>query len=103
MPSFAETVAGARRRVILEALAEASDYRANEVSLKLVLGHFGYTVARDVVRADLQYCERHQLLRTEKLCANGTEMLIATLTPEGQDVAGGIAHEGIARRQPRDC
>ena len=103
MSDYAELLAEDRRQFILGALNEADDYRLNDLSLKAVLERFGHRVGRDIVRADLTWLTQHGLLRVERLGGdepNGPSVWLSTLTENGQDVARGRHHPGVARRPP---
>lgn len=98
-PTMHERLSHERRRLILEALQQDSGYRMNEASMKAVLEHLGHTVGADQVRAELGYLERHQLVRVDTIASGDRDLRVAVLTEAGQDVARGVAHEGVARRR----
>jgi hypothetical protein len=97
---LAERLAEERRSVMLQAMDETTDYRLNERSAHVVLGHFGLHAGADEVRADLMYCETHRLITLAKIPSGEREVWVATLTPLGQEVARGRAHVGIMRPGP---
>ncbi|OYV35525.1 MAG: hypothetical protein B7Z80_18120 [Rhodospirillales bacterium 20-64-7] len=97
--SLANVLAEDRRLIVLRALDE-SGFAANETVLKTVIESFGHHPTRDLVRADLVYMAEHGLIRLEKLEAASGQLWIAHLKTEGQEVAQGRVHPGIARREP---
>ena len=90
-----------RRLKILEALAEVDDYRLSEGGLVSVMQHYALMGDPDLVRADLIFLERHQLIRLEKLNSGRGEVWVAILTEDGSRVARGREHPGIKRAGPR--
>ncbi|WP_431281646.1 hypothetical protein ACQW02_19870 [Humitalea sp. 24SJ18S-53] len=98
MSGFARLQAEDRRLTILRTLAEDAGRRANEFILKRVLKAIGHDVSRDVLRAELAWLLEHRLIRIERLHDEaGAEFQIAVLTEDGEDVAGGRPHTGVAR------
>lgn len=98
--SFATLLAEDRRLVILRSLSEMPGYQLNEDVLQKGLIHFGHNVSRDLVRADVGYLEEHRLVRVQKLVPQSGELWLVTLTSDGEDVAQGRQHTGVARRRP---
>jgi len=91
-----------RRLVILRALAEDDDRRVNEFVLKRMLAHVGHSVSRDVLRADIAWLQDQRLVALDRLPDGaGGETQVVRLTEDGEDVAGGRAHPGVARPAPR--
>ncbi len=85
--------------MLLRALAEVPGNTLNESIAKTALAHFGHRAPSDVVRAHLDFLDRHGLLRIERIEAARGELWVATLTVAGLDVANGNAtHPGVARR-----
>jgi hypothetical protein len=97
---FADKLAENRRLIILRALAEATGYKANETVLRQGLDMFGHQVGRDQVRADIAWLAEHNLLRTEVLNRQDGDFIIAHLLDDGEEVAKGRYHPGVARRGP---
>jgi hypothetical protein len=96
--SIAETMAEDRRLIILRALNEASGMTLNETILKMTVNHFGHNQGRDVVRGDLEWLEAQRLVRLEKMQTAGGDFWVAYLTNDGDEVALGRRHTGVARR-----
>jgi DNA-binding transcriptional ArsR family regulator len=96
--SLADTLAEDRRLILLRALVEASAMTLNETILKMVVNQFGHGVGRDVVRSDLSWLEDQRLVRLEKMPTAGGGFWVAYLTNDGDEVALGRRHPGVARR-----
>ena len=93
--SFAKHQAEDRRLVILRLLKEASGRSANESILDVALDSYGHRVSRDTVRKDLWWLEEAKLITADVL---PSDIIVATLTGHGQDVAEGTAtHAGVKR------
>lgn len=101
MQTYAEKMAEEQRRLMLDAMMEDAANGMNERSLKLVLAQFMHVVGGDVIRAHLEFLERHRLVRLDKLQDGAAELWCARLTGAGADVQGGVAHVGIARPRIR--
>lgn len=96
--SYEDIVTADRRLAILQSLAAASDYTANEVVLGEQLGALGHRVSRDRLRADLAWLEEQGLLVAQQ--PGG--VWVVTLSARGYDVAGGTARvPGVARPRPQ--
>lgn len=95
--SLTAELAEQRRLILLATLCEATDYELNENSLKMILDHQGHHVTQDVRRADLHWLEEQGLIRIEKLNGADGELWKAHLTGNGEDVANGARHPGVAR------
>lgn len=99
--SLHEVLTKDRRLVILRTLTEVTAFSLNEGVLRQALQAIGHPEAsKDLVRADLEFLARHSLLRVEKLPMPSGELWVAHLLDDGQEVANGRAHEGVARRTP---
>ena len=96
--SYSEVLAGDRRLSILKTLNEDSDYRVADHTLKYVMFHLGHNVSVSQVRADGQWLEERALISIEKL---RDDLWVLKLTEEGQLVATGKPHDGVARPAPR--
>lgn len=100
--SFENLLAEDRRLVVLRVLAGDADRRANENVLKRALKHVGHDVSRDRLRTDLAWLAGQLLIRIDRLPdGSGGEMQVAVVTEEGEDVAGGRTHPGVARPPAR--
>lgn len=99
MTGFAERLKEERRLVLLRCLSDAPGYSANESVLRTALEHYGFSVGRDTIRADLGFLVDHTLVRREVLHPpSGGELWLLHLLPAGDDVAQGRErHYGIAR------
>lgn len=99
MSSFAEKLREERRLVLLRCLSDVDGYKANDASLRTLLEHYGFTVGRDTLRADICFLKDHTLVRVEELAPpSGADLWMVHLLPAGDDVARGRArHYGIAR------
>lgn len=92
--AFAEYLREDQRLVILRVLVEMPSYRANSSVLYNLLGTFGHTPSRDQVKSHLRWLEEQGLVDIQDV----SDLLIATLTGRGQDVAGGrIIVDGVKR------
>lgn len=90
-----------RRLCVLRFLSEDRDYTLNESLIQDALGIVGHAVSRDVVRSDLTWLEEQGLVQVRREPFGGKELLIATLTERGGDVATGRASvPGIKRPGP---
>jgi hypothetical protein len=64
------------------------------------LQQFGHRVGSDIVRADLEFLDRHGLARLEKIVTPRGDLWLTKLLVAGEDVANGAAtHPGVARRR----
>jgi hypothetical protein len=99
--SLTEVMQGDRRLVILRTLSEVPEYRLNEGILRQALKEIGHPeTTKDLVRADLQFLASHNLVQIQKMAMESGELWVVKLLENGNDVANGAAHEGIARRTP---
>ena len=98
MTTLAEDLARDRRIIILRALVEPNGMMLNETIIKAMLNRFGHNTGRDVVRSDLSWLEEQRLVRLEKLETEHGQFWIAHLTSDGEEVAQGRKHPGVARR-----
>ena len=98
MTTLAEDLARDRRIIILRALVEPNGMMLNETIIKAMVNRFGHNVGRDVVRGDLCWLEEQRLVRVEKLDTERGEFWVAHLTNDGEEVAQGRKHPGVARR-----
>ena len=87
-----------RRLVILRSLLECNG-EANESILQDCLDAYGHSVARDVVRGQLDWLAEQGLVTVERLRGG---FCVATLSGRGQDVAEGRAKvTGVKRPRAR--
>jgi hypothetical protein len=87
-----------RRLVMLRMLTEAPGYCLGESMLDEVLAAYGHRVSRDWVRAQMSWLKEQGLVSIEQI----GEIMIATLTGRGEDVANGEAEvPGVKRPRPR--
>jgi hypothetical protein len=94
--TFAQHQDADRRLTILKGLESAVQYRANEFLLQRFCDAVGHTVSRDRLRADVAWLFEQGLIEQQV-----GDVLVATLTVRGLDVATGRALcPGIARPQP---
>lgn len=86
-----------RRLVLLKALENAAQYKANGFLLRRYCEAVGHVVSADQVATDLAWLAEQGLLTRQDEGA----VTVATLTARGLDVATGRAHvPGVARPQP---
>lgn len=102
MNTFAETMRQERRLVLLRCLADVDGYKASDAVLRTALEHYGFTVGRDTLRADISFLKEHTLVKVEEMTPpSGADLWMVHLLPAGDDVARGRArHYGIARPEP---
>ena len=97
--TFKERLAQDRRLVVLRSLEEAQGSRLNDSVLQQAIEFIGHVTTHDMVRADVQWLEDHNLVRIEKLAVKSGELWIVHLTPSGEEVAQGRReHPGVRRR-----
>lgn len=97
MSRFDELIVSDIRLVILRTLAEDPGYSHNEIILKDVLGVMGHKVTGDSLRAQLSWLHEQGLVTTEGVA----NLVVATLTQRGADVASGAARcPGVKRPRP---
>lgn len=92
--AFADYLREDQRLVILRVLSDLPSYRANSSVLYNLLGTFGHSPSRDQVKSHLRWLEEQDLVEIDDV----SDLLIATLTGRGQDVAGGrVIVDGVKR------
>lgn len=96
--TLAEIVAADRRLAILQALNDDTDYALNSHVLRYSLEARGHAASSSDVHAELQWLEGRALIRVEALRG---DLWVAHLLEEGQLVARGKHHDGVARPLPR--
>jgi Fe2+ or Zn2+ uptake regulation protein len=98
MSDLAERLSAERRLAILQALASAPAYRANERLLHNLLDDAGLPCSRDQVRNDLAWLHDMAMVSTREVAG----VMIAEITQLGTDVSTGSASaRGVARPQPQ--
>ena len=86
-----------RRLVLLKALENAAQYRANAFLLRRYCDAVGHVVSADRVEVDLAWLAEQQLVGLERTQG----VTVATLTARGLDVAQGRATvPGVPKPQP---
>lgn len=94
--TYAQTLSEERRLVLLRILSELPAYRSNSSTLYNLLGQWGHHPSRDQVKTELRWLQEQQLIDVDAI-ADG-DVLVATLTERGQDVATGRALvDGVQR------
>ena len=96
--NYAEFETQDRRLVILKALAAAAQYRANAYLLRSFCDTMGHTASADRIAGDLAWLREAGLITTDQA---RPDVLLATLTTRGLDVADGRAeHPGVQKPRP---
>lgn len=85
--NFAEFQEQDRRLVLLKALENAAQYRANAFLLRRYADAVGHVVSADRIEQDLAWLGEQGLIAVEKTGS----VTVATLTQRGLDVATGRA------------
>jgi hypothetical protein len=99
--TLAETLAQDRRGIILRVLVDQGDFALNEGVLQDALDSVGHKVARDLVRDDLSWLQRHGLVSIVEL--KGGDLWVANLTKRGEEVAQGRERvPGVKRASPKE-
>lgn len=96
MTSWPQRQSEDRRGIILRALDE-NGHRAAEATLRRVLDLHGHLISVAELHADLLFLERGALVRIDREPFGAGEVWLVHLLDEGQLVARGRAHPGIAR------
>lgn len=96
--SFQQTLSEDRRLSLLLVLAETPGYRANAFLLRdAIAGIYGHSASIDQVKTDLAWLAEQGLVSAHTT----GDVVMATLTARGLDVAGGLAHvPGVKRPMP---
>ena len=98
--SYTQKVVEDRRLVILRLLDEVGG-SANDAVLAEALRHWGHSVGRDLVKADLAWLADQGLVGVDRVGA-ADPYHVATITDRGAEVAAGLAHvPGVKRARPR--
>lgn len=99
--TFIDRLREDRRLVLLRLLSEQPGYRANSSNLHAGLYTLGIAASRDDVTTDLHWLRDQSLVVLEPV-PEVPELLIASITTRGDDVANGIAVvPGVRRPGPR--
>lgn len=87
------------RIAILKVLNTAPSCRANSSILHSAVDELGLTATRDMIKTELAWLAEQGLLSTVVLAG---DLVVATLTERGQDVADGrTVVPGVRRPSPR--
>jgi Fe2+/Zn2+ uptake regulation proteins len=84
---FAEYLRQDQRLVILRVLIELPSYRTNSSVLTNLLSQYGHSPSRDSVKTELHWLAEQGLVTIDDI----SDVLVATLTERGADVASGRA------------
>lgn len=99
--TFTDRLREDRRLVLLRLLSEQPGYRANSSNLHAGLYTLGIAASRDDVTTDLHWLREQSLVVLEPV-PEVPELLIASITARGDDVANGVAIvPGVRRPGPR--
>lgn len=99
--TFTDRLREDRRLVLLRLLSEQPGYRANSSNLHAGLYTLGIAASRDDVTTDLHWLRDQSLVVLEPV-PEVPELLIASITARGDDVANGVAIvPGVRRPGPR--
>jgi Fe2+ or Zn2+ uptake regulation protein len=95
--TFAELQTEDRRLVILRLLQQSAGYQANAYLLQTALETQGHHASLDRIKSDLSWLAEQGLAKSDTV----GEIVIATLTGRGADVASGRAHQpGVKQPLP---
>ena len=95
--SFSDLVAQNQRLVILQLLAEDSDYAHNDSVLRIALRAVGHDVSADKLKTELAWLAEQGLITTTTV----QTFTVARLTTRGLDVSKGLATvPGVDRPGP---
>jgi hypothetical protein len=101
MKTFTDRLREDRRLVLLRLLSEQPGYRANSSNLHAGHSTLGIAASRDDVTTDLHWLRDQSLVVLEPV-PEVPELLIASITARGDDVANGVAIvPGVRRPGPR--
>ena len=96
--SYEQKIQEHLRLTLLRLLNEDPDYTLNESLLTDLTEDYGFTPSRDKVRIELFWLKEQNLVTLD----TGSNLIIATLTGRGADVARGRAIiPGIKRPSPK--
>lgn len=102
MTQLADLITRDRRLALLRFLRDQTDGHSVNLSvMTLALGQIMARVYRDTVEADFVYLEQHGLLTLERHQLPSGELVVATATQLGLDVASGRPHPMVAHAGPR--
>ncbi len=87
MAPFSDYLREDQRLVMLRILAKMPSYKANSSVLTNVLAQYGHSPSRDLVKTELRWLQEQGLIAVDDV----SDLLIATLTERGADVAAGRA------------
>lgn len=96
--SYQEKIVEDRRLLILQALNNATGYRAPARLLMAFLNSMGHNPSQDQLCGDLAWLEEQGLVTLD---APTNNVQVATITTRGSDIAEGTArHPGVRRPEP---
>jgi hypothetical protein len=87
MTEFAAYLREDQRLVILRILVKMPSHRANSSVLTGALDRYGHSPSRDQVKTELRWLQEQGLIAIDDI----SDLLIASLTERGADVAAGRA------------
>lgn len=94
--AYAKYLSEDRRLLILRLLSEMPTYKANSSVLYTALAAWGHEPSRDQVKTELRWLAEQGLIGLDDI--GGSDVLLATLTARGQDVAAGRSFvDGVKR------
>lgn len=97
--SLATLISSNIRLILLRAMEEAPGYNLNESILHTIVGKFGHSVSRDVIKTELSWLKEQGLVSLENVIG----YYVVTLTQRGADVAAGRSSvPGVERPSPRN-
>lgn len=92
--TYKELLTEQERLVILRILSELNGYTSNNSIITELLQTWGLRVSHDLTKTHLRWLEEQELVTIEAI----NDVLIATLTTRGEDVAKGLATvDGVKR------
>lgn len=99
--SLSQLLAADRRLCVLRFLSEDRDYTLNESLIQDALSLVGHAMSRDAVRTELAWLAEQGLVDIRHEALGAKELVIASLTQRGDDVATGRASvPGVKRPGP---
>lgn len=95
--SYSDFLAQDRRLRILQLLARSPGYASNAVLIGTALEAVGHSASSDAIASDLAWLEEQGLVRRRAIA----DVVVASITPRGADVAQGKAEQpGVRRPRP---
>ncbi len=87
--NLAETIAQERRWTIIRTIADQDNFALSDTSLQVVFDRLRQPVSLDLIHDYLAWLARHGLVSTTTERVGSRDMVMATLTARGEDVALG--------------